>query len=505
MAKVRENVARLMKNDNSLKTIINHAKEKDAKWNETMWDVFKIIMWWSGYKISDGIVWMKPYIVGVMNVLLWLFLLIVGGAVTLVVTVATVITSPLWMMFRLWLAPEKAAKYLLSNAYGKVKEPGDVPFVFMRNVWNTGAKLLKFIWWPIWTNLPMSKRQYFIDRSSKPLANYSPHIQIDYFREKKSAEVIQEMSRPAVKNLWQLRVPNERCYILRALPLSKEWNEELFSDTDQMFDILKLYCETVKRPLASELIFYYITQMQGSLGESPSRAFELLKICCEHRTLENKILVEFVHLLGDDAGEKANELLNLYFEKNTFSNEVVEALLTAATDVVIDEARERAYALLLKVVRRDGMSTELAEKFFKLCDEMQDKEMSKILEMRCDLDAVSFGYDNEGNREGWTKYCSLTEELSDEAQVKMVEWQYDIFHESGHKLSEDVIYELLVKRISREEMSYFEKVLDEEEESNPLSETAMKLIMMTPWKRDVIIKKAWAKKQVDATLQKGVL
>jgi len=494
MAKVRKNVARLMRNDNSLVKIIRDAK---ANADYTKWDVVKTFLWWCWYKLCDGALWLWPYVLDVMNVLLWLFLLIVGGGVMIVVTVATVISSPLWMTFRLWLAPEKTAKYLLSNAYSQVKEPGDVPFVFMRNVWNTGAKLLKYLWWPVWTTLPMSKRQYFIDRREKPLAYYSPKVQIDYFREKGGdAGVINEMSGPAVQNLWQLREVNERCYILRALPLSKEWNEGLFSDTDQMFDILKLYCETATRPLSSEMVSFYITQMVGGMGESPSRAFELLKICCKKRALENAVLLEFVELLGRDAGEKANELLNLYFEKNTFSNEVVEALVVSATEPVIDEARERAYQLLLKVVRRDGMSTELAEKFFDRCDEAQDEEMSKILEMRCDLDAVSFDYDNADNREGWTKYCSLTEELSDEAQVKMVEWQYDIFHESGHKLSESVIYELLVKRISREEMSYFEKVLDEEGR-NTLSETAMKLIMMTPWKRDIIIKRAWVKKQAE--------
>lgn len=46
-------------------------------------------------------------------------------------------------------------------------------------------------------------------------------------------------------------------------------------------------------------------------------------------------------------------------------------------------------------------------------------------------------------RSAWCKFCRETEEILPTAQGKMALWQYDIFHDTGHKLNSDAILALL--------------------------------------------------------------
>jgi hypothetical protein len=501
---IKEFVAHKMNQGNSVRTIVSEVKNNsECNW----YDVVKTALWWLWFKCEPTILSVLDILKMIFAVLFWVvILLIIGTVVSLIVTVVAVLTAPFWMPFRLWFAPEKVATLLLDTAYEDINKPEEAPFAIWENIWLTGGKFMNFFWAWAYNLLPMSKRQWFIKESDKKLKDYEPATQLAYYDEQAfsdKVDTLKAMSEEAMRQVWNRGHATDRGKILQACNMGLDDFQLLFNGGYAEFELLKSYC-TDKKAVSPKLQMFFVEQLENGrlegelsqldtilekvegLNKAQARAFELLKICSAN-SLEPETLLALIKLLESAVGEQAKELLHSYWSRNTLSDEVVKKLVEAATGDVVNEAKTRADELLMQAVKRDGISTANAESYFKHCDKKQEEALTNLIELRVDLDKVGKSADNNENRAEWLAYCGIRKNFSPEAQKKMSEWQYDYFRETGHKLDEEVIYYLLVKRLTEYETNYFEKVLKEAEKRDCLDETAQKLMVMTTWKREIIL------------------
>lgn len=496
---IKEYVAKSIKNGDSVKKIISEVvKNKECNWL----DVVSTFLWWCWLKAGWPVVRWALIILGI---LLWVICCsIIAAVVTACVALVVLVSSPVWMPIRLWKAPEKLAKLLLDTKFEELEDPKDTPFVISENVWKSGVKVLNLMWRPVYSLLPMNRRKFFINEDSKALKTYPVEVQVAYYDEQKDddkTETMEDMTQEAMEQVWNRGGVKDRAHILASWVMEFADYKLLFESEDKgMFNLLKFYCGNEKKRVDGKLQRYFLEQLAG---ERSQRAYEVLLVCAKVGSrpkqtvsgkevdtpiLEVQTLKDIITMLGGKSGAQADGVLTAYWSKNSLKNEVVKALVERATDTFVDEGKARASELLMKVVKRDGISTANAEFFFANCDSKQEKELTKIIELRVDLDKVGKSADNDENREEWLTYCGIRMNFAPEAQERMQEWQYDYYCETSHKLDEEVIYYLLVKRLTEYEKPYFEKVLKEAEKRDCLSETAQKLMVMTTWKREIILK-----------------
>lgn len=484
MAQVKKDVAKAMKRGENVREIL-------TGWNKKS-EVVKAFLWWFCFKLSA--VWNKirGMLLALISILLWVLALILGTILTLVVTAVVVVTSPLWLPIRMRYAAPKVAKLLLNTEVGKLKSPEDLPVFIMAAIWSFGCRVLNFVWRPVYNRLPMAYRQWFIKEDDKPLKGYELQTQLDYYvvqSKENKVEVIRQMSKKAMRQLWNGGKVADRENILEVYYLGEEDGIELLKGSNDQFNLLLRYCENEKKNLTQELQLVFVEALNGE----QERAFKVLKDCAEKRKLEKATLLALIELLGSNVGEQVEEILNIYWSKNTLSNEVVKALIEASTDNFVDEKKSRAYALLLKAVRRDGLSTELAELFYERCDNAQEKEMDYLIKMLMDIQIIDWqciNEDNDEHRAKLTQYFNSREKITPEGQVLMREWQYRIFCDTHHELDEKVLNELLVKRNLEKQSSYFKAVFLEGISRGVITETTMKLLVMVTWKRDIVLSQA---------------
>jgi len=488
MAKVRESVARLVKRGNAVKSIIRDARESESC---TKWDVVKMFLWCVWYKAKAFFhpVWefiTKYGYVLVIPVMICLFLL------SLAVLIVWALCSIVWYPLLMWLAPRYAAELITA---GRDADNESWWFIFTGSYGMASnfmfTVILFALWGWVWKYLPMSKRRFFIDAAGVALKTLSVDEQLEYYHFNKSSKTVCLMSCDAVDKLFLnnngIEDLKNICDVYEIWP---ELAKTLFEGSEEMFKLLRGYCGNSKKKIDSQFIGFLIEntlQCEPGKGKSFSRASELLVVCCENRTLENHQLIMLAVSLGREKpyGDEAKTMLERYFSRHSFPDDVILQIImfTGQND---GECKEKNFDLLCKIVRRDGLSAELAEYFFAHCSTEQNMLMSNIINVRMELDIVgNYSYLNDENRAKWHQLCSLHQDITPEAQILMKEWQYDIFYQTKHKLSPEVIHELLVKRLSKDDLSYFVKVLNEGE--SKLSETAVKIMLLTPWKRDILL------------------
>lgn len=501
---IKKFVAREMKNGNNVKEILSSVKNNE----ECNWlDVVSTFLWWCWLKISPAVLWVVDLLKNIFAILFWVVvLLVIGTVVSIVVTGVVVLTAPFWMPFRLWFAPEKVACLLLDTTYEDFNKAEEAPIKIWENIWLTGGKTMNFFWRWAYNLLPMSKRQWFIKEGKKALKAYPLDVQVAFYdvqSKEDKKDTIKDMSGEAMRQVWNRGEIHDCANILKSWEMKLKDFQLLFNGDVGMFRLLKSYCAGEKA-VSPKLQMFFVAQLENGrlegelsqldtilekvegLNKAQSRAFELLKICGVN-SLDTQALLALIKLLESAVGEQAKELLHSYWSRNTLSDEVVKKLVEAATGDVVNEAKTRADELLMQAVKRDGISTANAESYFKHCDKKQEEALTNLIELRVDLDKVGKSADNDENRAEWLAYCGIRKNFSPEAQERMQEWQYDYYRETSHKLDEEVIYYLAVKRLTEYEKSFFKKVLKEAEERNSLDEKAIKLMILTPWKREIIL------------------
>jgi len=498
---IKEFVAHKMNQGNSVKKILSEVvKNEECNWL----DVVSTFLWWCWLKfLSPSLKWTLI----ILGVILWVICCsVIAAVVTACVALVVLLTSPIWMPFRLWKAPEKVAKLLLNTGFVELNDPKETPFVFGKNTWEIGAKVLNLMWRPVYSFLPMNRRKFFIREDSKALSDYEPATQLAYYDEQAFSDkvtTLKAMSEEGMRLVWNRGHATDRGKILQACNMRLDDFQLLFNGGYAEFELLKSYCAGEKA-VSPKLQMFFVEQLEKGklegelsqldtilekvegLNKAQARAFELLKICSAN-SLETETLLALIKLLESAVGEQAKELLHSYWSRNTLSDEVVKKLVEAATGDVVNEAKTRADELLMQAVKRDGISTGNAELYFAHCNSDQEEALTNLIELRVDLDKVGKSADNDENRAEWLAYCGIRKNFSPEAQERMQEWQYDYYRETSHKLDEKVMYYLLVKRLTEYETNYFEKVLKEAEKRDCLDETAQKLMVMTTWKREIIL------------------
>lgn len=501
---IKEFVARKMKQGNSVKEILSEVvKNKECNWYDTV----RAFLWWLWFKCEPVVLSVLDVLKMIFAVLFWVVvLLIIGTVVSVIATVCVVLTSPFWMPFRLWFAPEKVAKLLLDTAYGDINKPEEAPMEIWDNIWKTGGKVMNFFWAWAYNLLPMSKRQWFIKEGKKALIAYPLEVQVAFYdvqRAEDKVSTLKHMSEKSMRQVWNRGEIHDRGNILQAWNMGLDDFQLLFNGGYAEFELLKSYC-TDEKAVSPKLQMFFVEQLEKGklegelsqldtllekvegLNKAQSRAFELLKICGVN-SLNAETLLALIKLFSSEVGEQAKKLLSSFWSRNTLSDEVVKRLVEVATTDFIGQDRMLADELLMKAVKRDGISTANAESYFKHCDKKQEETLTNLIELRVDLDKVGKSADNDENRAEWLAYCGIRKNFSPEAQERMQEWQYDYYRETSHKLDEEVIYYLAVKRLTEYEKSFFKKVLKEAEERNSLDEKAIKLMILTPWKREIIL------------------
>jgi hypothetical protein len=360
-------------------------------------------------------------------------------------------------------------------------------------VWEIGVKILNLMWRPIYILLPMNRRKFFIKEDTKALSAYETATQLAYYDEQAfsdKVDTLKAMSEEAMRLVWNRGQFYDRGKILQAWNMQIDDFKLLFENEDKgMFNLLKVYCADAEKPVDAKLQRYFVEQL---VGERADRAYEVLKVCAltDRRVLEVKILKDLITMLDGEHGEQACDILTTYWERCTLSAEVVEALIKVATERVVDDGKRRAYELVKKVVKRDGLSTDLAELFFSRCGSAEDDEMTEMLCERMDIALIDWecvSATDKDHVKKLTDYFTIRENVSVEGQKLLREWQYELYRKFGHKLDEEVISHLLVKRLKESDISFFLQVLDEAWEK--LSEADAKLMALTPWKRDLLIER----------------
>jgi len=500
MAKMKSIVAEMVKRGKSFKGILSQAKEDEA----TKWEIIKVFLWWCWFKSVRAL--SKP--IGLLRYCGAVSILVVSVVLFLVLFGAAALLSPIWYPIMMIVAPKSAAN-LLALSF-EPKKNGTFRDDYC-NVFKLIAELvciiMGFFWGWTWRFMPMKRRQYYLDATGKELKGLSVAEQHEYYRLNPSSETVRKMSFAAVE---ELRLQYASVSDVRNITadiknigdvyeIYEELGKTMFNGDEEMFELLKGYCANEKKRITASFLGFLIEKLlKGEGGEAWSRASSLLLLCSENRTFADHQLKMLFASLGrpKPVGLEAWLMLESYFSRHSFTDNVISLVISLATDVTVDECREKNFELLCKIARRDGLSTELAEEFFTKCNSVQNERMTDILKIRMDCEKVGCSYDNDENRMSWQQYCSLKKDISVDAQLRMKEWQYDIFHKTLHELSAEVIYELLVKRLSEKDMSYFEKVLDEEQVRETLSENALKLILMTPWKRDIVLTRLEASQKI---------
>lgn len=485
---IKKFVAREMKNGNSVKNILSEVvKNKECNWL----DVVSTFLWWCWLKAGWPVVKWALIILGVV---LWVFCVsFIAAVVTACVALVVLVSSPVWMPFCLWKSPEKVAKLLLDTDFEELEDPKDTPFVISENVWEIGAKVLNVMWRPVYSLLSMSRRQFFIREGNKKLSDYEPATQLAYYDEQAFSDkvtTLKAMSEEAMRLVWNRGQFYDRGKILQAWNMQIDDFKLLFENEDKgMFNLLKVHCADAEKPVNGKLQRYFVEQL---VGERSDRAYEVLKVCAltDRRVLEVKILTDLISMLDGEHGEQACDILTTYWERCTLSAEVVEALIKVATERVVDDGKRRAYELVKKVVKRDGLSTDLAELFFSRCGSAEDDEMTEILNERMDIMLIDWecvSATDKDHVKKLTDYFTIREDVSVEGQKLLREWQYDLYRLTNHKLDAEAISYLLVKRLKESDVSFFMQVLDEA--GDELSEKDVKLMVLTPWKRDILIER----------------
>ena len=492
MAQVKKMVASDMKRGRSMKTIVNDAVENK---NLSKMDVVKAVLWFAWFKTAKFLRLGK--IAHVLGIITWVITVVLILLLALVVLGAFALLSPLWYPILMWLAPKSAMRLINYDVDDDNKKGWweSIKYACLVGYYLIAGAMM-FCWKRVWQHMPMKQRQHFIDETGIELKTLKVKEQLSYYRLNATSETIRKMSWEAVeelrlnyKDVADLKNIGDVYEIYEAL------GKELFTGFYASFNLLKGYCANEKKNVVSSLIWYFAEQLiKGDDEVTRERALEIMKVCCENRTLEDTLLKMLAAALGSDepAGSNVEVLLNTYFGRRSFSRNVIQQIVMFATERVADTCRERNYKLLVKIARREGLTIEETETFFERCDDAQNKEMTEVLKMWMDLETVANNRETDENRAKWLQFCKLREYLSPEAQLRMTEWQYVIFHECGLKLDKQVIYEFLIKKFSESDKSYFERVLAEEEERDTLSETSQKLIMMIPWKREIIFDKVTA-------------
>lgn len=511
MAKVKSIVAEMVKSGKSFKGILDEAKEKEA----TKWEMLKVFLWTMYWKVVFKFsYWFEIFSAIVFFILCVIFNLMVA------------IVSPLWYPILMGYAPKKAANFIAQERELSDKIKGFKGIVIF--FWQLSKNFIfycgmGFCWGWTWRFMPMSKRQYYIDAAGIDLKTLKATEQVEYYNLQSDDDKIEALRKAdidAERILWEKGYVGDRANILKVYYLSLGCAQELFRGSEEMVELLKNYCANTKRKLVSEIIWFFVQQLSEGKPSSKAdevaaeatgttaaqdRAFELLKVCAENRTFEAHVLRMLVTILDSEdttKGVRAEDILYRYFGKNSFPEDVITFVLMNATSRVVNAGKERCKNLLFKIARREGLSVENAETFYHYCSEFKAenveiaKEMDAILKMRMDLQTLWSCSDDEEGRAKWLQYCSLKQYISTDAQLQMKEWQYDIFKQTLHELSAGVIYDFLVKRLSEREKSYFEKVLDEEQIRETLNENALKLILLTPWKRDIVLTRLEASQKI---------
>ena len=503
MAQVKNFVAGKMDNGYSVKDILAKIVKKE---DYTKWDVVKAFLWWCWFKIVYNRVTNFIMDYAVRPILKWgciglaIVAMILIFCMSIVVLAAWGLLSPVWYSLMIWLSPAKAADLIIDERDGEDEKRWlifDLPYSLASNIIFTVVMPLFWIW--VWSLLPMNKQKFYID--ANPTINIKDldiKTQIAYYNEqnaKGKCDILKSMSREAKDELWKSGDNNDKCNILVVDGLSLEWCINLCSD-EQTFHILKNYCNHGEFPLNINVQKFLLEQFKE---QKDRHGYELLKACCskgekKDRILDNSILLALIEMLASPVGEKAEELLTLYWEKCTLPAEVVKTLIDASTDEFIDDKKTRAYSLLMKVVRRDGITPEMAAQFYERCDGgAQEQEMDYLIKMHMDFQIIDWQYINAENEEHVKKlkqYFNLRELIAPEAQSLMREWQYRIFHDTRHELDEKVLNELLVKHLQEKDRSYFKDVFAEGIARDVIADTTIKLLMMVPWKRQIVLN-AW--------------
>lgn len=286
-----------------------------------------------------------------------------------------IISSPLWYPVMVFINPERAAEFINDYAYADMAPVG----VYKAKIHNLCIYyLMRWLWKPFIAILPMRCRVEFIRWGKKRVCEYSPKIQVAYYKShddggKQSLIVSNALSSEAFKLIWEDEFEWEN------------WVDSGRALTKEQVDFL---CRKGER----SLLWRYFKK------NTPDKEMVnvLLKLVAENYSAAQRVLLNFVRQQRPSAEliEKITATGNRAFIKDVCP--------------IIDQ-----YADL------DAVNFRITE--IPGGGDMPIEEQQSILIER------------------WTNFCRHKKEISVAAQKKMTYIQYTIYVQTGHKLDSSAL------------------------------------------------------------------
>ena len=306
------------------------------------------------------------------------------------------ITSPIWFFLLLCSNAEAAATFFYNAApHKEFREVHDFK-TGLEYVWCKVSAMFcytwRYLWYPVILILPMATRHFFIDRQPYDLNTFATQTQMDYV-------------------LYRLKNKPDETY---DIPVSDSAFLALWDKNEEQDRLL------FRKAWASSGKDLKDEQING--------------------------------LIRDDT-EGATALLLKYFTVQTRRDEQLKLLLDHADNTRIIE-------LIDKICRAQKPTPGFIETLFTSHHEKLQQQIIPVIDEWADINAVSPGKEKNGKKDeaeemkAWTTFCTCKKEICTAAQMKMKQWQYEIFAKTGHHLSTPALKHLIATLEPTEFLAY---------------------------------------------------
>lgn len=446
MEKTKNIVARMVKQGATLKEIMagaKLAKRESASVKLNMVQVFFWAVWFKLWRLMKSVA--TAIVLSIVCVLLLVLqgIAVVGTALLavpamVVGTLLLILTTPL--VVELW--PRWCARTAAKRLEVKEQEPmapNYVPERMLVAVGNFCCKALALVWGAYAKKSVMTQQRHFLRYGILQADRLPVSQQFSYYKETVDKETaVRQMSPEAIKALWNEEDIEVKILILLVRGLTAGRAQSLLHGKEKEPRLLQKWLR--ERNLTTEVKNLFVE----CLAKGDQEAASYLQIIIERgESLQSEQLLSLV--------ASSQEVLEAYWRRHTLPEVVLEALVEKS----LSDAE--AFALLMKVVKRDGISMRLAQSFFRTCKDTDRQDLFlAVLDLRANLQIVSYG-----NLQVWQNLCTVISDNFDaEVEAKMSEKQYDIYLATGHTLSDEGLESLLLNRDFSYEGSYFDKLLE---------------------------------------------
>ncbi|MBR2274063.1 MAG: hypothetical protein IJ864_04485 [Alphaproteobacteria bacterium] len=444
MEKTKNIVARMVNQGAKVKEIMAGAKQaKRESASVNMVQVFLWAVWFKLWRLLKGVAKAIVLIIGWLLLLALQAIAIVGTALLavpamVVGTLLLILTTPLVVeLWPRWCA-RTAAKRLEVKEHDPLA-PHYVPERMLVAVVNGCCKALACVWGGYAKKAGMTQQRHFLQYGILQAEKLPVSQQLSYYKETVGKETaVRQMSPEAIKALWDEEDIGAKNLILVARGFTAGRAQSLFKgNAKEQYLLQRWLCGG---NLTAEVKNLFV-QM---LAQGEQQAASYLQIIIERgESLESQQLLSLI--------ASSLEVSEAYWRRHTLPEVVLEELVEKSL------CDPEAFELLLKAVKRDGISSRLAQSFFRTCKDTdrQDRFIA-VLEKRSNLQIVS-----NGDLQAWQNLCIVISDGFDaEVEAKMSEKQYDIYLATGHTLSDEGLESLLLNRDFSYEGSYFDKLLE---------------------------------------------